>query len=399
MTQNTNTAVPDWAQIRAETPGTAERLHLDNCGSSLLHMSVITRMKTHFELEIALGGYVAQERTADEIEGFYASAARLIGAKPAEIALTSSAVDAWTKAFYSLDWQAGETIVTAYNEYCSNYVAYLDVAEKKGVKIRVARSDPAGGLDYEHLAGLVDSSTRLISLSHVSSSSGDVIDAVRVGATAKAAQVPFLLDACQSVGQMPVDVGTIGCDMLSATSRKFVAGPRGVGMLYMSEAMRARTTPAMPTNQSAVWSGTNTIERRTDARAFEAWERSVMLQLGFKQAIDNSLHWGVEAVSARISDRAKRLRDGLASLDCVRPTCPPGAEAAIITFQHARLSPQDFKAWMDARGIGVQVASVVHTRLDLEARGIESTIRISPHIYTSDDEIDRFLSEVQRAGQ
>jgi len=350
-------------------------------------------MRQHLETEIALGGYVAQERAGDAADGFYACAAQLIGAKPSDIALTASAVDAWTKAFYAVDWQAGDNLITAYNEYCSNYVAYLDIHDRYGVEIRVARpSRDEGGVDLAHLDSLIDERTRMISVSHIGSSSGEILDVAAIGKIAWAHDVLYLLDACQSVGHIPVDIREIGCHMLSATSRKFIGGPRGVGLLYVADHVRDRFGPLVMTNQAASWVAADRVEWRTDARMYEAWERSVMLQIGFKTAIDTILSRGISATSARILDRAARLRSGLYGLPCVTRCCPDGASAAIITFQHSRHSPAAFKTLMDDQGVGVQVASAAHTRLDLEARGIDSAIRVSPHVYTSDADIDRFLN-------
>jgi selenocysteine lyase/cysteine desulfurase len=377
--------------VRGDTPALSERNHLDNCGSSLMPAPVAAVIMAAFEREKAFGGYVAQEQQAQALESTYGSLARLFGGKDSDYAFVGSAVDGWTKAFYSLPWKQGDNLITAYNEYCSNYIAYLQLAKTKGVEIRVVDQSPQGGIDLAHMRSLIDDKTRLISVSHMPSSSGEIIQAADVGAIAADAGVLFQLDACQSVGHIPVSVDDIGCDIMTGTSRKFLRGPRGIGFLYVNEKVRCQIEPIVLTNQSAEWSSKDNYTLRSDARVFEAWERSVINQLGFAAAIDYLLALGPHAASGQILHNADYLRQALGERDGVTMACPPTASSAIITFNVRGYTPADFKMEMEKRNIAVQVASVVHTRLDLEARGIESAVRISPHYYTSQSDMDSFL--------
>ncbi|TNE63118.1 MAG: aminotransferase class V-fold PLP-dependent enzyme [Alphaproteobacteria bacterium] len=380
------------ATLRADTPGAKARLHLDNCGASLMPVPVITTMQAQLQREIALGGYVAQEQQSDAHAAVYGSLAKLLGGTVEDYALTSSAVDAWSKAFYSVDFAPGDNLVTAFNEYCSNYVAFLQVAKNRGVDIRVARAGTDGALDVAHLESLVDGRTKLIAIAQVPSSSGQVNPVADVGRIARAHDVLYLLDACQAVGQLPVNVDEIGCDMLTGTSRKFLRGPRGVGILYMNARARARLEPVMLSNQAAAWVAADRYELRTDTRVHEDWERSMVNELGFGAAIDYLLAIGPARAFARTQALAASLREKLALVQGVVPTCPADATAAIITFNKAGLKAADIKARLHAEGVGVQIASVVHTRLDLEARGIDSTVRVSPNYYNSEAELERFLA-------
>jgi len=381
--------------VREQTPGTNTTLHLDNCGSSLMPAPVIDAIEAHLSQEIYHGGYVAQEQQSEALEGAYEAIASLLGARRDEMALMGSAVEAWAKAFYSVPFKRGDNIVTAFNEYCSNFVSFLQLRDRFGLEVRVAQAGQDGTLDVDHLESLVDDRTKLIAIAMVPSSSGQVNPVADVGRIARDRDVLYLLDACQAVGQMRVDVGEIGCHMLAGTSRKFLRGPRGVGFLYVQSDALKRLDPVFLSNQAAAWVAEDSYDLRTDAGVFEDWERSVVNQLGFGAAVRYLQSLGPEACYEQIQTLAGYLRDKLYRLPGVIGTCPADANAAIITFNREGLQAGDVKKHLAAEGINVQIASVVHTRLDLAARGIDTTVRVSPHYYNTKEEIDRFLGAVE----
>ena len=270
----------------------------------------------------------------------------------------------------------------------------MDLAKRDGIEIRVARPDENHALDVDHLASLIDDKTKLIAISHVPSSSGQINSVAEVGKIAKAAGVLYLLDACQAIGQLPVNVDAIGCDMFAGTSRKFLRGPRGVGFMYVSTKALGELDPVMMSNQSAMWTASNQMDVREDTRVFEAWERSVALQLGFGAALDYLLSIDTDAALERTIEMGAYLRQKLAEVNDVRIADPQGPLAAIVTFEMQGRDPVEVKAKLADKNIAVNVASVVHTRLDLEARGIESLLRASPQYYTLHEEIDRFVDAI-----
>lgn len=385
----------DLERVRTETPGLGQYVHLDNCGSAIMPEAVVTAMKAYFEQEIQLGGYVAQEQQSEKLQDVYRSLTGLFGGSVSDYALQGGAVDAWSKAFYSVPMRAGDNIVTMYNDYCSNYVACLQRAKRESVEIRVARAKEDGGLDLDHLESLIDSRTRLVSITHVPSSSGQIADVQAIGRILKQHDALYFLDACQSVGQLPVNFEDIGCDVATATSRKFLRGPRGVGFLYINEQTRQAIDPIMLTNQSASWVADNEYDLREDATVFEMWERSCMLQIGFGAALDYFLKLGPEKATARTQELASQLRNALYNIRGVIPACQPEASAAIITFNKEGRAPGQVKSMLAEQGISVQVASVYHTRLDMGARGIDAAVRVSPHYYNTHEEFARFLEVLE----
>lgn len=384
----------DLIRVRQETPGLGNRVHLDNCGASLMSQPVVDTMRAFLDREVSLGGYVAQEQHSEALSLVYNSLSRLFGGSKDDFALTSSAVDAWTKAFYSIPMEQGDNIVTMYNEYCSNYVACLQRAERDRVEIRIARANSDGRLDLDHLASLIDERTRVVSVTHVPTSSGQIANVSKIGEVIRETDAIFLLDACQAVGHVLANFEEIGCHIATGTSRKFLRGPRGVGFMYVDEETRARLDPVILTNQSAAWDGIQSYKMLTDARMFEDWERSCMLHLGFGAALDYLYMLDPSKVYREVCRKAGQVRDQLFALPNVEPVCKDGAAGAIITFNVKSKSAEEVKSIMERRDIAVQVSSIYHTRIDFSERGLDTAVRISPHYYNSEEEINRFLNAV-----
>ena len=384
----------DLERLRAETPGVAHRAHLNNAGAGLMPRSVLAAMTGHLRREAEIGGYEAAEEAEAALDGVYGSVARLIGARRDEVALVENATVAWQMAFYALarNFRPGERILTARAEYAANYVAMLQVAERTEAVIEVIPDDPAGVLDSEALARLLDGRVRLIAVTWVPTNGGLVNPAAAIGRLARAHGIPFLLDACQAVGQMPVDVAELGCDLLAATGRKFLRGPRGTGFLYVRRALLPALEPVMIDHFAAPWVAPHSYRLRPDARRFETWENGYAARLGLGVAVDYARALGLEAISARCRALAGRLRDGLARIPGVRLHDLGPDPAAIVSFSLAAATADEVKARCAAAGINVSVSRPASTLLDATARDLPPLVRASPHYYNSEEEIDRALA-------
>lgn len=383
------------AEVRQDTALQAGRRHFDHAGASLLSGATVSRMTQHLTLESQVGGYVAQERVGEELEAIYPLLADCFGGQASDYAITGSAVDSWTKLFYSLPIKAGQNIVTAHTEYCANFVAMLHDKAKRGYDIRVANRNVDQTLDLDHLESLIDENTALVCITWVGSSSGEIVPAAKVGEITARNGVPYLLDACQAAGHIPVDFAAVGCDMASGTARKFLRGPRGVGFLYASEKIRKILNPVVMTNQSASWDSTDSITCRTDARLYEAWERSVLSVLGFGVALRQFRDGGIKDLTDQTRGVSDYLRARLAALNSITAGCPEGSRGAIITFNKQGISPAEVKSRLEQQGIAVNVATVFHTRLDLESRNIDSLVRISPNYFTSKEDCDALIDALE----
>lgn len=394
----------DVARARADTPGCATVAHFNHAGCSLPPRVVTDAQVAWLRAEALAGGYELAEQRADEVAATYDEVAALIGAAPGEIALVENATFAWHQAFWSLGLRPGDRILTADAEYASGFVSFLQARRRLGVTIEVVPSDESGQLSLAALAAALDDGrgpVGLVAVTHVPTNGGLVNPAADVGRLARDAGVPFLLDACQSVGQMPVDVEAIGCDMLVATGRKFLRAPRGTGFLYVRRALLDRTDPA-PLEPAfldllgAEWVAPERFELRADARRFESWESSLAAQAGLRAAVAYARSWGLDAIGAQVSAVAERLRARLAEVPGVTGRDRGRRRCGIVTFTRDGVGAEDVRRALAVEAVNVSVSSPSSTLLDALARELPPLVRASVHYTTTDDEIDRLVEAVAR---
>jgi cysteine desulfurase / selenocysteine lyase len=385
----------DTAAVRNDTPGCRDRIHFNNAGASLMPRPVIETVIRHLELEATIGGYEAADAERERIAAVYRSCARLVNCDPEEIALLENATRAWDAVFYSIPFAAGDRIVTGRAEYCSNYMAHLQVARKTGAEIVVIGDDAYGQIDVDELRERIDERVKLISLTHVPTSGGLVNPAAEVGRVAREAGVFFLLDATQSVGQMPIDVAEIGCDFLATTGRKFIRGPRGTGFLYVGRSRIEELDPAVVEVGGAAWTERDGYTLKEDAKRFETWEASYALQLGLGRAIEYALELGIESIWERVRILGNLLRRELAAIDGISVHDLGVTKCGIVTFTADGVSADRLFAELGAQAINVDVSTPEDTRIDFEARSLEPMIRASVHYFNTEDEIARFCAAVE----
>ena len=381
----------DVARARADTPGCENRIHFNNCGAALMPKTVIDAVKNHIDLEAAIGGDEAAETARASIDNVYASVARLLNCAPEETAIVENATRAWDMAFYAMTFRPGDRILTAVAEYASNYIPFLQVARKTGAIIEVVPNDDSGALDVDALEKMMDGRVKLIAVTHVPTNGGLVNPASEIGRVAKHHDVPFLLDACQSVGQIPVDVQAMGVDMLSATSRKYLRGPRGVGFLYVSKAWIEHLEPAFLDLHAATWVSPTHYKVRTDAKRFENWECNVAAKLGLGAAVDYALGWGMEAIYERVTVLSQLLRTQLHEISSVNVHDQGSHQCGIISFSADNLDSTGVVQCMKERGINLSVSNASSTRLDMDRRGLGAVARAGVHYYNTKNEIARFV--------
>ncbi len=386
----------DLQRLRAETPGVVSRVHLNNAGAGLMPLPVLQAMTDHLRREAEIGGYEAADEARARLDGVYDSVARLIGASRDEIALTENATVAWQMAFYALPLCAGDRILTARAEYAANYVAFLQVAKRTGAVIEIIPDDANGVLDPQALERMLDDRVGLIAITWVPTNGGLVNPAAAVGRIARAHGIPYLLDACQAVGQMLVDVADLQCDMLSATGRKFLRGPRGTGFLYVRRAMIEKLEPPIIDHFGAPWAAPDRYELRPDARRFETWENNYAARLGLGVAVDYAQAIGIEAIAARCRMLAGRLRGGLGEIQGVTIHDLGPDPAAIVTFSVVGYEADAVQTHLTGAGINVSTSSPPSTLLDAKRRALPVIVRASPHYYNTEGEVDRATTVIAK---
>jgi cysteine desulfurase / selenocysteine lyase len=383
------------SQVRSDTPGCSSVLHFNNAGSSLITRQALDETISYLQQEATVGGYEAARLANNIIEKVYDSAARLINANRDEIALVENATRAWDMAFYAIQFQPGDRILVSTVEYASNYIAFLQIARKMGVVVEPIAHDAFGQVSIEALKEQMDERVKLIAITHVPTNGGLVNPAAEIGKVAKEAGVLYLLDACQSVGQMPIDVEAIGCDMLSATGRKYLRAPRGTGFLYVRRAIMERLEPPFLDLHAATWKGPNQFEMRPDARRFETFESNMAGKIGLGAAIDYALNLGLENTYPRIVQLAAHLRERLRTIATVQVHDLGAEPCGIVTFTLAGKESLKVRDALFAQGINVSVTTPSHTLLDSEERKLRPMVRASVHYYNSEEEVERFAAAIE----
>lgn len=384
----------DVLRARQETPGSSHVLHFNNAGSALMPRPVLDATVDYLALEAEIGGYEAAAREHAAVERVYDAAAAMLGCAADEIAFIENATRAWDMAFYALPFAPGDRILTSRAEYVSNVVALLQVAQRTGAVVEVIPSDDTGQLSVEALAAMIDERVKLIAVTHVPTNGGLVNPAAEVGAVARRAGITYLLDACQSVGQMPVDVQQIGCDILSTTGRKYLRGPRGTGLLYVQRELCQRLEPPFLDVHAADWVAAYRYEIRNDARRFENWETNYAGKVGLGVAIDYALGWGMTSIWERVQTLAAVLRQSLSAIPAVTVRDIGAEQCGIVTFTVDGAAPKEVERRLAAQSINVTVSSASSTRFDMEARGLEAVVRASVHYYNDESEIERFCAAI-----
>lgn len=385
----------DIEKIRADTPSCQEIIHFNNAGASLMPKPVFAALQRVLEDENRLGGYEAERRAQPDIQGFYAAFGALLNADPDEIAYVENATRAWDMVFYGLRLGKGDRVITHSSEYASNYLALLQQSRRLGFEIDLVPSDRFGQIDVEQLEAMLTPQTKLIAITHVPTQGGLVNPAAAVGELAQKHGIVYLLDACQSVGQIDVDVAQIGCDFLSGTGRKFLRGPRGTGFLYVRRSMLERIDPPFVDLLSAKWTAHNSYEFAAGAKRFENWESNVAGRVALGEAVRYAKAIGLNHIETRVAKLADVLREALSDIKGVQVRDLGQTKCGIVTFTKEGRDPQFIEERLREKGINVSVALMTSARLDLEARNLSSLVRASVHYFNTEDEISRFVQAVK----
>jgi selenocysteine lyase/cysteine desulfurase len=386
----------DLQRARSDTPGCQHVLHFNNAGAALIPQPVLDATIAHLQLEAQIGGYEAAEQAHDAVEHVYDASATLIGCSRDEIAIVENATRAWDMAFYSIPFAPGDRILTAMAEYASNYIAFLQIAKKTRVTVEVIPNDAHGQISLEAMRKAIDERVKLIAITHVPTNGGLVNPIAEVGKIAREAGILYLVDACQSVGQMPINVDQVGCDMLSATSRKYLRGPRGTGFLYVRRSILERLEPPLLDLHAAEWTARDRYTIRPDARRFENWETNYAGKIGLGVAIDYTMSWGLDNIWRRIKALAYQLRTQLSPLPGVIVRDRGVTQCGIVTFSVEGMDPDEIQRELSKHNINVSVTRRSSTLLDMEARGFDSLVRASVHYYNSEEEVERFCRTLAR---
>ncbi|MBL4821773.1 MAG: aminotransferase class V-fold PLP-dependent enzyme [Gammaproteobacteria bacterium] len=378
-------------RMRSETPACKNLIHFNNAGCSLTPKPVLDSVISHLCLEQEIGGYEAAAQADSQIERFYSALAGLLNCAAGEIAFIENATRAWDMAFYSIPFQKGDRILTGQAEYASNYLAMLQVQKLTGIEITVIPSDEKGILCLDRLQQEITDRVKLIALTHIPSQSGIVQPAQAVGEIANKHNIIYLLDVCQSAGQMTLDVNKIGCDILTGTGRKYLRGPRGTGYLYIKNELLDKLEPPFIDLHSASWKSEQEFEWQKNARRFENWECFVAGKIGLARAVEYAMELGLENIENRIQQLARLLISALQAQKNITVFESGDCLSGIITFIKNDEKPLVLQQRLQPENINIGVSKRSSAMLDFSKRGLETINRASLHYYNTEGEINKFI--------
>ncbi len=383
-------------KIRRDTPGTKNKTHFNNAGAALMPSPVLKKMQEVLRLESEIGGYEAMDRFAPETEAFYPVMAKFLNCEPRNIAFAHSATDAWTGALSAIPFEAGDTILTTVNDYASSHIAFLILQKRLKINVLFADDLPNhAGVDVDDLEKkLLAHRPKLVAVAHVPTNSGLVQPVEKIGKICRRENVWYLVDGCQSAGQMPLDMTKIGCDFFSAAGRKFLRGPRTSGFLFVSDrALEAGLEPLFMDMFGANWTGDG-YEPRPDARRFEQYENAPLLVLGLKVAVEYAQKIGLENIEKRVVELAGYVRKRLAEIPNCRPLDFGERLCGIVTCHFPGRKPGDILAHLSNFNINCRASSKFAATIDQQKKGVEWVLRISPHYYNTVEEVDFLIKKL-----
>ncbi|MBX2897857.1 MAG: aminotransferase class V-fold PLP-dependent enzyme [Cyclobacteriaceae bacterium] len=384
--------------LREQTPGCNHKIHFNNAGASLPPNQVLDAITQHLQLEATTGGYEAADLKATEINGFYESTAQLLNCKATNIAFTSSATNSFARALSCIPFQAGDSILLANEDYISNQLAFLSLQKRFGIKIIRAASLPEGGVDVDDMKRLMDQHhPKLVSLTHVPSNTGLIQPVELVGELCAKRDIYYLVDGCQSAGQIPVDIQKIKCDFFTATLRKFLRGPRGAGFLFVSDkVVQRKLEPLFIDLRGAEWIQPDEYAPRMDARRFEDWELPYPLVLGSRAAIELAISLGLDEIQKRNLFLCTKIRNGLAEIPGVNLLDKGTNLSSIITVSIRNHKAPDILNGLRAQNINTSIGYRNFALIDFDAKQVEWALRISPHYYNTELEVDTLLQVIRK---
>lgn len=374
-------------QFRNDTRGTASVIHFNNAGSSLPVNAIVDTVTTYLQNEAVQGGYEAEATHAAALDTVYTLVARLINAEKDEIALTENASMSWAIAFGGISFEPGDEVLTSELEYVTNLLYLIHARQTKGIVFKVIPNDEQGNFSLAELEASITTKTKLMAVTHMASTTGGVLPVAAIGRIARKHGILYLVDACQTAGQAPIDVHEMQCDFLAATGRKYLRAPRGTGFLYVRKAVQQQLQPVLMDGHSILSVTENGFQFRDDAKRFELYENNRALLLGLGAAVAYALNIGVPRIWQRIQYLANILRGELQQIPGVRLHDHGSTLCGIVTFTVEGKEVELVKQQLAAKKINVSVGLAKSTLLYMNKHQLPGNIRASIHYYNTEAEI------------
>ncbi|MGF6964431.1 cysteine desulfurase/selenocysteine lyase [Paraburkholderia sp. WC7.3g] len=382
--------------MRARTPGVRSTTHFNHAGASLPSAATLEAIHAHLLREASMGPMEAGAAAREQTERARTLAARLLNAQPVEIALTTGNSPGWGAAFAALGpWRAGQRILVARHEWGGNLATMRLVAQRAGASIETIPSDASGRVDPRALEAMLDDRVRLIALTWLPANGGLINPAAAIGRIARHHGIPYFIDAAQAVGQLPVDVAEIGCDVLAGAGRKALRGPRGTGLLYVRQDFLPHLMPAFVDTHSAPLDANGDPVLRDDAARLESSEASLALHCGLANALEEALEIGIDNIRAQIDRTAQTLREELAAMPGVSVLDQGVERSGLVSFNVAGRDAMSVRRALATQGIAIGSNGVAYTPFDMTSRGLTQIARASVSYLTTNAEVDKLLAGIR----
>lgn len=389
MNNNLNIRTMNIDLIRSQTKGLDGKLFFNSAGSSLMQDQVVEAMQDYLKQERMMGGYATAAINEDSVQNFYKQAALLIKCKEKNIAFTTSAGDAYNQALYSIPFKSGDIIITTNNDYISNQLSFISLQKRFNVKIVRVKDLDSGGMDTKDCLKKIETlQPKLVAITHIPTSSGLVQDIYSIAPTCKASNAYYLIDTCQSIGQLNVSVKDLSCDFLTATGRKFMRGPRGSGFLYVSDrVLDEELTPLFIDQGGAEWTEEFGFKLVDSAKRFERWEKNFAAVVGLAKAIELINEIGIKNIEKRNQSLQAFARNHLADLSTIECTDVGENLCSIITFTGKDGSINKIEELFRRNNVQYSISGINSALIDFSKRHLTQVVRISPNYFNTEQEI------------
>lgn len=385
-------------QIRADIPYLGDKIFLNSAGSSLMPRQVTEKINGYLKREEEFGGYyVSDILEKEEIQEFYSETAQILNCEPRNIAFAHDATDAYIKALSSIPFKTGDVIITTKDDYSSNQIQFLSLKQRLGIEIIHIENLENGDLNISNFAKLVDQhQPKLVAVTHIPTNSGIIQDVESIGEICEERDIPFLLDACQSVGQIEVNVQKLKCDFLSATGRKFFRGPRGTGFLYVSDKILEKGyAPLLLDAKGATWETPDSYRLSETAIRFQTWEAPYALIVGLAEALRYLRSVGIGNIMDYNQQLMSKFRANMNSIPGVTVFDYGSKTCNILTFRKEGKSLEEIKSALNSNNVFFSVSEREWGLIDFDGKGVDWVIRLSPHYFNTTEEIDRVSEDIE----
>lgn len=388
-------------EVRAEIPFLRTGIiYLDNAATTPTPEPVIEAMLDYYHeysANVGRGLHRAAKRATAEFESAREKIARVIGAKSNEIIFTKNTTEAINLVARGLDFRRGDKIITTVFEHHSNLLPWQQLERERGVKLEIVGSSKECLLDPAEFEAAIDKNTRLIATHHVSNAIGSIQPVEEIGKLAQENDIIYLVDAAQSIGHMPVDVGRLHCDFLAAPGHKGLLGPQGTGFLFAREERIRELAPLLTGGGIVEDVELHASKLVEPPQLFDAGTPNIPGIIGLGRACEYVMDIGIE----KIAERERKLIELMLAIEensRVKVYGPRDLErrGGVVSFNVSGLGPHDVASMLDELA-KIAVRSGHHcAQPTMRHLRVNGTVRASVHFFNLEQEIEKFVEVVEQ---